>query len=68
MALLKAIRAHVSQLLENVPDGLSRSVGVRKRDGEIVRLSVEAVVEMQADHLEHHVKRITAIRQERGRA
>lgn len=68
MALLKAIRAHVSQLLKNVPDGWSRSVGVRKRDGEIVRLSVGAVVEMQADHLEHHVNRITAIRQERGRA
>jgi hypothetical protein len=68
MALLEATRAHVSQLLETIPDGWSRSVGVRKRDGEIVRLTVEAVVEMQTDHLEHHVSRITAIRQERGRA
>lgn len=68
MELLKAIRAQVSQLLDNIPDGWSRFVRVRKRDGEIVRLSVGAVVEMQADHLEHHVNRITAIRQEGGRA
>nr|CAP48230.1 putative integron gene cassette protein [uncultured bacterium] len=67
LALLKANRAHVSQLLEQVPDGWSRSVEVRKRDGEIVRLSVEAVIAMHVDHLEHHVSRITAIRRESDR-
>ncbi|MBE0643908.1 MAG: DinB family protein [Bacteroidetes bacterium] len=68
LALLKASRAHVSQLLETIPDGWNRSVAVRKLDGEIVRLSVEAVVTMQTQHLEHHVNRIKVIRQERGRA
>ncbi|MGD9546390.1 MAG: DinB family protein [Candidatus Krumholzibacteriia bacterium] len=67
LELLKAIRAQVSQLLRTIPDGWNRSVAVRKGDGEIVRLSVEAVVTMQTEHLEHHVNRIKAILQERAR-
>lgn len=67
LALFKAIRAHIAQLLEHVPDGWSRSVSVRTPQGT-ERLSVRAVVEMQADHVDHHVKRIAAIRAERGDA
>jgi uncharacterized damage-inducible protein DinB len=62
--LLRAIRNHVEQLLEQVPDGWHRSVGFRTPDGEIERLTVRAIVRMQADHVEHHVKRIRAIRSE----
>jgi hypothetical protein len=62
LALLKANRSHVLQLLESVPDGWYRSVGFRKSNGEIERLPVGAVVEMQADHVVHHVNRILAIR------
>jgi uncharacterized damage-inducible protein DinB len=68
MALLKANRAHVRQLPEQVPDGWSRSVAVRKPDGQTERVPVGAVVEMQADHVVHHVNRILAIRRERGGA
>jgi len=68
LALLKASRAHVVHLLENVPDAWPRSVEFRKRDGEIERLPVGAAVEIQADHVAHHVKRILAIRRESGRA
>jgi uncharacterized damage-inducible protein DinB len=64
--LLKANRSHVHQLLGQVPDGWHRSVEFRKSNGETVRLPVGAVVEMQADHLEHHVKQIRAIRSEVG--
>jgi len=64
LALLGAIRSHVQQLLGAVPGGWRRSVGLRKPDGKIERLPVGAIVEMQADHVEHHVKRIRAIRSE----
>ena len=67
-ALFKATRAHVTQLLAHVPDAWSRSITVRKASGETTRLTVGAVVEMQADHLQHHVRRILAIRKERGGA
>ncbi len=66
--LLKANREHILQLLEHIPDGWSRSVGVRKPDGETERVLVGFVVEMQADHLLRHVDRILAIRRERGGA
>jgi uncharacterized damage-inducible protein DinB len=66
LALFKAERSHVRQLLRHVPDGWHRSVGFRKPNGETVRMPVGAVVEMQADHLEHHAKQIRAIRSEIG--
>jgi len=68
LALFKAGRAHVLELLQSVPDAWQRSIALRKRDGEIVRLSVGAVVEMQTNHVAHHVNRILAIRRERGGA
>ena len=68
LALFTAIRAHVTQLLAHVPGAWNRSVTVRKPDGGTTRLTVGAVVEMQADHLQHHVRRILAIRKERGGA
>jgi uncharacterized damage-inducible protein DinB len=64
LALLKANRNHIIQLLENVQDGWSKSVRFRKSDGEIELVTVGAVVQIQADHVVHHVKRISAIRQE----
>lgn len=66
LALLKANRSHVAQLLEKVPDAWDRSVSFRKSNGETERMPVGAVIEIQADHVVHHVKRIHAIRSERG--
>jgi hypothetical protein len=62
LVLLKAIRNHIRQLVEQVPGGWHRSVEFRKPNGESERLPVGAVVEIQADHVEHHVKQIRAIR------
>ena len=56
LALFKAIRNHVVQLLENVPDVWDRSVGFRNANNEIETVPVGFVIEMQADHVEHHVK------------
>jgi uncharacterized damage-inducible protein DinB len=58
LVLLKAIRDHVIQLLEHVPDGWNKSVGFREPNGEILRVPVGFVIEMQADHVVHHVKQI----------
>ena len=66
LALLKANRSHIQQLLGQVPDGWHRSVIFRKSNGETERMPVGAVVEIQADHVEHHVKQIRAIRSEVG--
>lgn len=64
MDLLKAIRAHVLQLVQAIPAGWRRAVAIKTPDGQIKQLPVGAVIEMQADHLEHHVKRILEIRRE----
>ena len=64
LTLLSAIRAHVLQLLENVPEAWNREVLVRNRDGKIERIPVGFVIQMQADHLYHHVRRIRVILEE----
>ncbi len=68
LSLLKATREHVLQLLESVPETWDRSVTVRTKQGEIERVPVGFVIEMQADHVIHHVERIRAILRERGGA
>jgi uncharacterized damage-inducible protein DinB len=64
--LLKAARKHILELLAQRPDGWERSVDIREPNGQITRVSVGFVVEMQTDHVFHHMKRILAIRRERG--
>ena len=54
------------QLVEQVPDAWSRTIGVRRSNGDVETISAGFVVEMQADHLEHHVNQILAIRREGG--
>lgn len=68
LALFEASRAHVTQLLTHVPGAWDRSIAVRRPGGESTRTTVAAIVEMQADHLDHHVRRILAMRGERGGA
>ena len=64
LALLRAIRGHILQLLEYAPDGWTKSVQFRNSSGEIEVVPVGFVIQMQADHVVHHVDRIMAIRQE----
>lgn len=68
LSLLKATRTNILQLIESVPDAWNRAVVVRKRDGEMEQVPVGFVVQMQADHVLHHIKRIHEILQERGGA
>jgi hypothetical protein len=65
LSLLKATRNHILQLLEAVPEAWNRSVTVRTPRGETERVPVGFVIQMQADHLMHHLERIRAILRER---
>lgn len=60
----KAIRSHVLQMLEHSPDGWTKSVKFANPKGEIELVPVGFIVQMQVDHVEHHVKRILEIREE----
>ncbi len=64
LALLKAIRNHIHQLLTEIPEGWTRSVSVRSSKGEIESVTVGFVVEMQTEHLLHHLHRILSIHEE----
>jgi len=66
LAMLKAIRDHVIQLLEHVPDGWNRTVRFREPNGEIEIVPVGFIIEMQADHVVHHVKQIETILSKSG--
>lgn len=64
LTLFKANRDHIIQLLEYAPDGWNNSARFQEPDGKIEVVPVGYVIQMQADHVVHHVKRISAIRQE----
>lgn len=64
--LLRATRTHILDLLAQRADAWERSVEFREPNGQITRVSVGFVVEMQANHVFHHIHRILAIRQEHG--
>ena len=64
LSLLKATREHVLQLLASVPEAWDRAVAVQTPKGEIERVPVGFVIQMQGDHVFHHLERIRAILQE----
>ncbi len=67
LALFRAIRVHVAQLMERAPDAWDRTIRVRTPRGT-ERISVREMIAMQSDHVTHHVERIAAIRAEPGGA
>lgn len=64
LALMRANRDHIIQLIEYADNGWSKSIQFRNPDGEIELISVGAVIQMQTDHVVHHIRRILAIREE----
>ena len=68
LSLLKASREHVLQLLASVPEAWDREAVVRTRQGDIERVPVGYVIQMQADHVFLHIERIHAILREGGGA
>jgi hypothetical protein len=63
LALLRANRAHIVQLLEHVPGAWEKSLRVRWPRGEELDVTVGWVVEMQARHVEGHLSDIARIRE-----
>lgn len=61
LSFLRACREHVAQLVESVPDAWNRAVLLRNRDGQMERVPVGFIIQMQSDHLAHHVQRIREI-------
>jgi len=61
LAMLKAIRDHVIQLLEHVPDGWDKTVRFREPNGDIEIVPVGFIIEMQANHVMHHLQQIESI-------
>lgn len=66
LSLFKATREHVLQLLASVPDAWSRAVVVRTPQGEIEQVPVGFVIQMQADHVLHHIERVRTILREQA--
>ena len=61
LAMLKASRLHVIQLINHVPDAWDRFVIFRNRDDELEKVTVGFIIEMQAEHVVHHLKQIEAL-------
>ena len=62
--LLKANRKHILQLLEYNPNGWAKTFQYQEPDGKIEMITIGFVIEMQAKHVVHHIKRIAEIRKE----
>lgn len=62
--LFRANRNHILQLLEFVSDGWNKCVQYINSDGGVEFIPVGFIIQMQADHVFHHVNRIAAIRKE----
>jgi hypothetical protein len=67
LALFRANRRHVVQLMERIPDGWGRYMRIQwPHQAEEERITVGDVIEMQANHVACHVDDIRAIRQTHG--
>ena len=63
LVLFSANRAHIVQLLEQVPDAWSRRMALQMPDGSERSITVEEVIAMQAGHARGHIADIRAIRE-----
>jgi hypothetical protein len=66
LALFRANRGHIVQLLEHLPEVWERSLLIRWSDDEEEEVKVAWIVNMQAEHALGHVDYIQRIRQVHG--
>ncbi len=62
LALLRANRRHIVELVQPVSETWEKSVRVLHPDGKEDRITIGEVVRMQASHISGHVRDIQAIR------
>jgi uncharacterized damage-inducible protein DinB len=63
LALLRANRYHIVELVQLTPDAWEKSIGLKWPDGEEERITIGEVLEMQASHVVGHINDIQLIRQ-----
>ncbi len=63
LALFRANRRHILQLLSQIPDAWERHLAIKSPEGQEVQLTVGYIVEMQAGHVLDHINDIRMIRQ-----
>ena len=63
LALYRANRAHILDLIEHTPGALEKSVLLERKGKEAIRITVFDVVELHVQHLEEHIANIKSIRQ-----
>jgi hypothetical protein len=63
LALFRANRGHIVQLMQQVPDAWERFIFLQLPNGEKVRRTVGYTIEQQATHVVEHINEILAIRQ-----
>ena len=66
LALLRANRRHIVELVEQVPGACEKSIRLQQPGKPEVRITVFEVIEMQAGHVVGHIKDIQTIRQAHG--
>jgi hypothetical protein len=66
LALFRANRAHIVQLLEHATDPWEKSLSIRWPNGETQEISVGWVVGIQAQHVEGHLDDMRRIREAHG--
>ncbi len=66
LALYRANRSHIVDLLEHIPGACEKSVRFERPGREEIRIAVLDVVELHVDHLTEHIESIKAIRQAHG--
>lgn len=63
LALLRANRFHIVDLLEHTPGAMEKSIRLAHPEKPEARATVFDVLEMQAGHIVGHIKNIQAILQ-----
>jgi len=66
LALYRANRGHIVDLIEHIPGALEKSVRLDRPGREEIRITVFDVVELHVDHLAEHIESIKTIRQAHG--
>jgi len=66
LALYRANRAHMVDLLKQNQGAFERSIRFERPGKEEIRITIPNVVELQVDHLTEHIESIQAIRQAHG--
>lgn len=66
LALYRANRGHIIDLIEHIPGALEKSVLLERKGKEAIRITVFDVVELHVQHLAEHIANVKSIRQAHG--